>query len=439
MALTESIHVPRHPTKKSAPPVREGDIRLAPIDGALEFRPIVANAPSAAAHYMSWRVCPVCGGERHRTLFQYDDFQFYTDAPHSKQATIRQVQCARCFSVFMNPVFTPEGFAALFAEAGASYGSTSSRQEEQIAWLTTHRLLAPGGTLLDIGCYDGTFIGKLPEGVKGIGVDIDEPAVARASRRLGVSSRHRFICADFENFEIGGSSDVITMFHVLEHLPRPVAVLERLARLSTAKTRLVVEVPVLENVLNTMVGDVSGMVTVQHLTHFTIASLDNVLRRAGWKPLLTKAMDDYNGLRVVAELASPGECRPRPDDHHLVMRYMKEWYATVAEVEARLRKLSTPHCILRGGGLQTEYLYHLTTMFAGERDFLIIDNDPLKQGRSWRGVPIVGTEHLARADWRDTQMVLSSYSHQMTLRDEARAASIPDAAVVPLYDRVRRY
>mgnify|MGYP000380287711 CR=1 FL=1 len=37
------------------------------------------------------------------------------------------------------------------------------------------------------------------------------------------------------------------MFHVLEHLPRPVEVLRKLRSIAEVSTRLVVEVPVLEN------------------------------------------------------------------------------------------------------------------------------------------------------------------------------------------------
>ncbi len=440
MSLRDGLtKVAGHPRGQTAALRRRPGASSAAEPMPLPFARLEPAKGATSNAYMSARPCPTCGGERNRLLFAYDNYQFYTDADVPKQAAIRQVYCLDCFGVFMNPVFTPEGFGALFAEAGASYGSTSNRQEEQIAWLTDHHLLAPGGTLLDIGCYDGSFIGKLPEGVNGVGVDIDGPAVARAQERFGAGTRHRFICSDFEEFDIDAPSDVIVMFHVLEHLPRPVAVLQRLAKLSTAKTRLVVEVPVFEDIIRLAFGDVSGFLTVQHLTHFSIASLHNVLRRAGWNPIQSVSMEDYVGFRVVAEPASRLDFRPERADHSLVMNYMSGWYATISDVEARIQKLHAPHCILRGGGLQTEYLYQLTSMFAGERDFVIIDKDPLKQGKNWRGIPILGPEHLAKADWNNTQMVLSSYSHQAAMVEEARAGGIPEAAVVSIYDKVRRY
>ena len=400
-----------------------------------EFRPIEASKAPQPESYMEWRPCPICGGERHRPLIEFSDFQFYSDASVPKRVNIRQVQCLHCFGVFMNPVFTSQGFAVLFAEAGASYGSTPSRHAEQLGWLRRRDLLRPGMTVLDIGCYDGAFIGKLPAGMKGIGVDIDEPAIERARRRFEETS-HRFIYADFEAVEVSDPVDLITMFHVLEHLPRPVEVLERLATLAMPRTRLLVEVPVVENVIY---GDVCGFLTVQHLTHFSKASLHNVMSRAGWHVLSAEPMDGYNGFRVIAEPAGRTDPQPEAGDLELYTRYLSRWYEAVAALETRLRRSTAPRCILRGGGLQTEYLFHVTSLFAGDRKFLIVDGDPLKQGKTWRGIEIVGPDCLASIDWRDTQIVLSSYSHQEAMREEAQALSIPAQAVVSLYDRILRY
>jgi SAM-dependent methyltransferase len=405
------------------------------VGPAPEFRSVTLNKTTQATGYIKWRPCPICGGERHRLLIEFNDFQFYSDAPVSKQVDIRQVQCLDCFGVFMNPVFTHEGFGILFAEAGASYGSTSTRQTEQLNWLGQRGLLEPKTTVLDVGCYDGCFIGRLPASIKGIGVDIDEPAIARARLRFG-DTVHRFIYADFEKVDVSETVDVITMFHVLEHLPRPVEVLRRLAELATPRTRLLVEVPIVENVIY---GDVCGFLTVQHLTHFSKASLQNVMNRAGWQVVSAQPMEGYNGFRVIAQLASRQDPQPEPGDLQLYTRYLSRWYEAVAELEARLQRATIPHCILRGGGLQTEYLFQLTSLFTGARRFLIVDGDPLKQGRTWRGIKIVGPDCLASVDWRKTQIVLSSYSHQEAMREEAQALGIPAQAVISLYDRIWRY
>ncbi len=401
--------------------------------------------PAPVAGYLADRPCPLCGGGRHRPLLEFEDFQFYTDVcadvcdagtPLSSRVTIRQVQCLSCFAAFMNPVFTPAGFAALFAKAGASYGSSSHRQSEQIGWLEARGLLAPGRTLLDVGCFEGAFLGQLPAGIRGVGVDIDAPAIARAALRHGAAG-HRFVHADFESVELDERVDTITLFHVLEHLPHPVAVLRQLGRLAHPGTRLLVEVPVIENVI---FGDVCGFLTVQHLTHFSVGSLHNAVAAAGWRVIAAETMNGYNGYRVIAEPAA-GETAAVavPGDCGRVHAYLAGWHRALAGIEARVGGIGRPRCVLRGGGLHAEYLYHLTSLAAGEREFLVIDGDPLKQGQSWRGIPILGPERLAGLDWSDTRILLSSYSHQEPMREEARRLGIPDPAVLALYDQVFRY
>jgi len=395
--------------------------------------------PNPVAAYTAARPCPLCGGQQHRPLLEFEGFQFYVDTPVSTQVTIRQVQCRSCFAAFMNPVFTPEGFSVLFARAGASYpsyGSTGQREAAQMDWLEQRGLLAPGRTLLDVGCFEGAFLSRLPAGARGVGVDIDAPAIERAERRHGGPER-RFVRADFETVVLDERVDLITLFHVLEHLPRPVEVLRQLARLSHPGTRLLVEVPVLENVI---FDDVCGFLTVQHLTHFSINSLANALAVSGWRLLSAEAMAGYNGYRVIAEPAGiEAAVRPVPDDCGRMLAYLAGWHQALAKVEERVRRLDRKRCVLRGGGMHAEYLYHLTSLAAGGREWLVVDGDPLKRGESWRGIATLGPECLAGLDWSETQLLICSYFHQDAMREEARRLGIPDAAVVTLYDAIFRY
>ena len=143
---------------------------------------------------------------------------------------------------------------------------------------------------------------------------------------------------------------------------------------------------------------------------------------------------------MVAELAGREEAvRPVPADRRHLLAYLSDWYRALADIEARIRRLEKPRCVIRGGGLHAEYLYHLTSLAEGGREFLVVDGDPLKQGQSWRGIPIAGPGVLPELEWSVTQILLSSYSHQEAMGDEARRLAIPEAAVLAVYDRVFRY
>src|SRR5512145_411743 len=244
------------------------------------------------------RPCPLCGSHRHRLVLELTDFQFFSDsADQAKRVDMRQVQCRDCSALFLSPCFTDQGFAVLFAEAGMSYGATDLRPHEQIAWLAQRGLLADGAVVLDVGCYDGRFLSTLPGTLVRQGVDIDAPAVARGRARDPALD---LIHGSFDSFTPSRAPQVITMFHVLEHLPDPLAVLRRLHAVSTADARLVVEVPVVEG---GQTNDINGFFSVQHLTHFSRHTLHGMMSLAGWQVAEAEKKADYNGYRVVASKA----------------------------------------------------------------------------------------------------------------------------------------
>ena len=104
----------------------------------------------------------------------------------------------------------------------------SGHTHEQIDWLSNYGLLNDGAYVLDVGCYDGSFLSRLPNSVIKLGVDIDEPAIIRG-REMHHEKEIQFFHGDFETFLYNSEApDTITMYHVLEHVARPVEVLRKL-------------------------------------------------------------------------------------------------------------------------------------------------------------------------------------------------------------------
>lgn len=382
------------------------------------------------------RACPLCGHDDASPVLSLRDFQFFSDSSIQKKRTsIQHVQCRRCLCLYMNPCYSDTGFGTFFDEAGMSYGASPSRYDEELVWLEKRGLLAPGTTLLDVGCHLGSFISKLPPTVNAVGVDIDDAAIAQAQARFATPNR-RFVAGRFDAFSYEGTVDVITMFHVLEHLPNPLAVLRRLRALSHARTRLVVEVPVLEKAAT---NDINGFLTVFHLTHFSAHTIESCLCQAGWT-VVERSMQDYNGYRL---LAAPGEtcptCNVQLDDLTLLHGYLSHWYDALVAADQRLLCLDTPNCVLWGAGVHTELLYHFTNLFRRARNLLLVDLDPQKQGKTWRGVAIAHPDVLKDLAWQDTSLVISSYGHQEAIAEHARSLAVPGRRVLRLYDHIRRY
>jgi hypothetical protein len=389
----------------------------------------------------SYRLCPVCGSMEYRVVLEFGDFQFFSDSIYNpKRVNIRQNQCLNCFTLYLNPCYSGFAYEVLFEEAGQSYVSDgSNRHQEQIEWLRSKGLLRDEVRVMDVGCYDGRFLAKMPGNISKIGVDIDRGAIDNGEQKFA-GANIEFICGDFETFQNNKQPDIITMFHVLEHLPKPLSVLSNLRNTSKDSTKLIVEVPILEN---SETNDINGFFSVQHMTHFSRASLKNCFKQAGWKILEWDEQPGYNGCRIIATPSSTAaEIEINAHDFFLSLQYLATWYKGLGEVELKLETCNKINqFIIWGGGLHTEFLYQTTSFFRANpaRQYLIVDSDTMKHGKSWRGIQIMHPSLLSGLNWTGTKLIISSYGSQKGIENAAIEMGVPPECIVKLYDKVRVY
>ena len=388
------------------------------------------------------RCCPICGSKRSKVILELQDFQFYSDSmEESKQFSVKENVCLDCFALYLNPVYSDYGFKVLFREAGQSYGVLDSHISDQIEWLNQRNLLEHNASLLDVGCYEGEFLSKLPENIKKYGVDIDGPAIERARKKLS-NNGTEFYCGAFETFNFKGDPpDTIIMFHVLEHVVNPVGVLNKLKQISKSTTKLVIEVPIIES---GKTNDINGFFSIQHATHFSHNSLHNCLNKAGWKIIEECPMENYNGFRVNAILQE--DCEPtvkiEQKDWLLRLDYLSDWYNSLKNVEAKIEKIGEfPNYVIWGGGAHSEFLYQTTSLFHIKQHskFVIVDGDPLKHGTTWRGIEIHSPDILNEINWNETGLIISSYGSQDQIKTVALNLGIQEDKIYQLYNRITRY
>jgi 2-polyprenyl-3-methyl-5-hydroxy-6-metoxy-1,4-benzoquinol methylase len=174
--------------------------------------------------------CDLCSGEKFRVVEEDPPF--------------RVLRCLRCSLTFVHPV--PEGVNLADHYNGDYYSEWMGAQRVRRLRMWQARSekierLTPRGRLLDVGCGEGTFLElACRQGWNACGTELSAFAAAEASRRLGVE----IFCGELHDASFPGEFfDVITLWHVLEHVREPARYLEEIRRVIRPGGLLVIAVP----------------------------------------------------------------------------------------------------------------------------------------------------------------------------------------------------
>lgn len=148
-----------------------------------------------------------------------------------------------------------------------------------------NRLMARKGSLLDFGSGTGDFlVAAHRAGWKAFGVEPNAGARSMASQK-GVRAE-----AELEALP-GDSFDIITLWHVLEHLPEPGTIIQRLGARLYGHGLMIVAVPNHRAFDAKFYGSFwAAYDTPRHLWHFTKPSLENLFKEQGFDLMREKAM-----------------------------------------------------------------------------------------------------------------------------------------------------
>jgi len=139
------------------------------------------------------------------------------------------------------------------------------------------------GRYLDVGCGSGGSIGAAKAlGWRVAGIEVDEAAAAKARRFSDQIYVGDVLTADVSP----GAFDVVSAFHVLEHVPDPVALVRRMLEWLAPDGLVIVEVPNAGGLGAAIFGRAwSGLELPRHLSHFTPASLTRAVEQGGGRVL----------------------------------------------------------------------------------------------------------------------------------------------------------
>lgn len=143
---------------------------------------------------------------------------------------------------------------------------------------------ATSGRLLDIGAHTGTFVQEASRlGFDAEGIEPNKNAVIWGNAR-GINVKH----GTLESLDEKTKFDVVTMFHVLEHLPDPSSALKKVTNLLKPSGLVAIEVPNFDSYLAKKDGVGWTFIAQEHLYYFTEKGLRLALMDAGLKVLMLK-------------------------------------------------------------------------------------------------------------------------------------------------------
>jgi SAM-dependent methyltransferase len=249
-------------------------------------------------------VCPLCAESRSIVIHKGSDRLYRTT-----NEIFTVVRCAGCGLARLDPA--PADIARFYPDA---YWYEPGRLEEIYRRLVMRDHLrfarrAPGQGLrvLDVGCGSGLFLRELRAAnpaMKAVGMDASPQAAALAWRGYRVPA----VAADLQRAPFGEASfDLITMFHVLEHLPDPAAYLTAARRLLARGGKLVVQTPNLDCWQYRIFGARwSGLDIPRHLYDFRLRDLRRLLESCAFRVIRVKHFSWRDNPTGLATTIAPG-------------------------------------------------------------------------------------------------------------------------------------
>jgi 2-polyprenyl-3-methyl-5-hydroxy-6-metoxy-1,4-benzoquinol methylase len=235
--------------------------------------------------------CPVCLNPETVPALRGTDFLFETT---SKTFTLDS--CSSCHCLFLNPM---PGDAEIATFYPTQYWWNAGRRgslkklesiyrrialRDHVRFITKAAGNRTGLELLDVGCGSGTLISLLKRRgfrVRGVDFSAEAASIAKSENDVDVA------VGSLEQVHFPDQSfDVVTLFHVMEHVTNPRQVLEEVSRILRPGGALILQVPNIESWQFKMFGAKwYGLDIPRHVIDYSRQSMLKLLNDTGFSPV----------------------------------------------------------------------------------------------------------------------------------------------------------
>jgi len=243
--------------------------------------------------------CPICGNANRTIISKFD--RRFKILPHSK--------CDECSLVRHEFMLSDEQLAEYYSKSyrndyqWVNSGPTSKHIEKRVSEAKTRlNKLQPHlkkyPKVLDFGCGSGEFIDLMQEsGALASGFEPGNLYASYAREKKGLDVQ---ICG-WENYECKEKLDVVTAFHVFEHLTDPLRAFKKAISWLNVNGLIYIEVP---NMANALKLKGFGSLHMAHTIGFGRYSLELLGACSGMVPL--EVFDEFN----IGIIFKKGQPRP---------------------------------------------------------------------------------------------------------------------------------
>jgi SAM-dependent methyltransferase len=182
-----------------------------------------------------------------------------------------------------------EHWRSSYTEADYYADWTPGPINEFLPWILARvdivRRLKNGGVVADLGCGIGeTAVSLSNAGFSVIGVEESAKAISFLKGNYPSAEWVNENILDFAARN-AGAFDVVTLFHVLEHIPHPENAIRLIDRSLRPDGVVVIEVPDVNGGLARLKGKGWDYFVNHHVNYFSVRSLENLMQQFGYRRL----------------------------------------------------------------------------------------------------------------------------------------------------------
>ncbi|MGB2895329.1 MAG: class I SAM-dependent methyltransferase [Anaerolineales bacterium] len=227
-------------------------------------------------------ICPICRLAQSKVLFQAASWE-----PIARDHIYEVRCCKNCGATFTSPDIPPKMLGVFYSQG--LYKDTRNLVSPVVdaisnlfQWSRLRKVTRffQRGKLLDVGCGKGRFLAyAAQQGWNVYGIEPSENGRKVASRRLGDR-----VSSNLDELNVNEKFDVITLWHVLEHVSEPAEMLRQIRPYIKPEGAICVAVPNFAS-LQAQIGSKhwSHLDIPRHRTHFTPSTLEYMLDLTGYR------------------------------------------------------------------------------------------------------------------------------------------------------------